>query len=143
MIGSLNEYELADRRLFVREDRGAPTKSSKPKKQRALTAPVAEPEAPADPCRIFIGNLAWATTSEELTALVAQVPGVGVPVSCEVGRTRNGRSTGYGTATLASPEAATAVIGAINGHELAGRRLIVREDRPKSQRRAAAEEATA
>lgn len=79
--------------------------------------------------RVFIGNVAWATTSEELAAVVAQVPGAGVPLSCEVARTRTGRSIGYAVAQLPTVEAAAAVIAALNDYELAGRRLVVREDR--------------
>lgn len=83
--------------------------------------------------RVFIGNVAWSTTSEELTALISQIPGCGAPVSCEVARTRTGRSIGYAIAELVTAEAAGMVIQTLNEYELAGRNLIVREDRAGSK----------
>lgn len=82
--------------------------------------------------KLFIGNLSWSVTSEELSEYLSQA---GMVTSCEVKRNHNGQSKGFALATFADVESAKEAIVQFNDVEMQGRRLIVRvdsrpEDRP-------------
>jgi RNA recognition motif-containing protein len=128
VIAGLNEYELTGRRLLVREDRGPSSKSNGGANNGVAAAP-AEPGT-----GVFVGNMAWETTGDELAALVATVPGAGVIVSCELACSKAGRSLGRAVVELTTPDAAAAVIAGLNEYEFGGRKLMVREDRPAGGR---------
>ena len=79
--------------------------------------------------KIFVGNLPFATTSEELKELFAAY---GEVVTAKVVTDRiSGRSRGFGFVEM-EPSAADAAIGALNGQDLGGRPLRVdaAKDRP-------------
>ncbi|KAG1670886.1 hypothetical protein FOA52_000388 [Chlamydomonas sp. UWO 241] len=76
--------------------------------------------------RCYVGNLAWATTTEALTEHFASH---GALLSANVMRDDGGRSKGWGLVEYATPEQAAAAIELTNSTELEGRRLLVREDR--------------
>ena len=81
------------------------------------------------PITLFVGNLPWSLTEDELAELfstVSQVEGVRVIVDRETGRSR-----GFGFVRLIE-ESAYAIIQRMDGHELRGRKLIVNEARPRS-----------
>lgn len=74
---------------------------------------------------MFVGNLAFETTSEELEALFApygEIAGVSVPTDRLTGRPR-----GFAFVEFIQPEDAAKAIEKLNGHELAGRPLRVNE----------------
>lgn len=81
--------------------------------------------------KIFVGNLPFATTSEELKEVFAVY---GEVLSAHVVTDRiSGRSRGFGFVEM-EPEAADAAISALNGKELAGRPLRVDQAKERPSR---------
>ncbi|MFO7902201.1 MAG: RNA recognition motif domain-containing protein [Planctomycetota bacterium] len=81
--------------------------------------------------RLYVGNLAFAVTSDELRELFSEYGSV---ASAEVISDREtGRSRGFGFVELS--DGGDAAIEALNGTELQGRTLTVNEARPREQRR--------
>ena len=82
--------------------------------------------------RIYVGNLPWATASEDLRELFEQH---GEVVDAVVMKDRaTGRSRGFGFVEMASDEAGDAAIAAINGSEIDGRELVVNEAQERRAR---------
>jgi len=77
--------------------------------------------------KIYVGNLSFRTTEEELTDLFSQVGSV-ESVSIITDRD-TGRSKGFGFVSM-SDEDAEKAIAAFNGKDLGGRPLTVNEARP-------------
>jgi len=79
--------------------------------------------------RLFIGNLPFAATEEDINALFSQ-SGVTAD-SVQVMRDKfSGKSRGFGFAEIKDSTAANQVISACNGRDLLGRALVVNEARP-------------
>ena len=82
--------------------------------------------------KLYVGNLAFQTTSEELQQLFAQA---GTVESASVVEDRmTGRSRGFAFVEMATKEEATAAIEQFNGKELGGRQLKVNEAKPRENR---------
>ena len=82
--------------------------------------------------KLYVGNLAFQTTSEDLQELFAQA---GTVESASVVEDRmTGRSRGFAFVEMATPEEATAAIEQMNGKELGGRALKVNEAKPRENR---------
>lgn len=82
--------------------------------------------------KLFVGNLAPETTSEELRDLFSTS---GTVTSCQVIEDREtGRSKGFGFVEMGSAEAANAAKEKLNGHDLHGKPLKVNEAKPKVER---------
>ncbi len=82
--------------------------------------------------KLYVGNLAFQTSSEELQQLFAQA---GTVESASVVEDREtGRSRGFGFVEMATPEEGKAAIEQFNGKELNGRNLTVNEARPRENR---------
>ena len=80
---------------------------------------------------IFVGSLAWATTSEGLEQAFSQF---GTVTSAKVISDREtGRSRGFGCVEMES--GADEAIDALNGSDLDGRQIVVNEARPREPRR--------
>lgn len=80
--------------------------------------------------KLFVGNLAWATTSEGLRDTFAQY---GTVVEAAVISDRQtGRSRGYGFVTMSSPEEAQAAKAALDGQDMDGRPIRLDYARPKA-----------
>lgn len=77
--------------------------------------------------KIYVGNLSFRTTEDELTSLFSQVGSV-ESVSIITDRD-TGRSKGFGFVSM-SDEDAEKAIAAFNGKDLGGRPLTVNEARP-------------
>lgn len=75
--------------------------------------------------KVFVGNLSFQTTEEELRQLFSQ-SGEIVSVSMPTDR-MSGRPRGFAFVEFASGEAAAAAIEKFNDHELGGRNLRVNE----------------
>ena len=76
---------------------------------------------------IFVGSLAWGTTSEGLERAFAQY---GVVTSAKVVSDREtGRSKGFGFVEMES--GGDEAIRALNGSDLDGRQIVVNEARPR------------
>jgi RNA recognition motif-containing protein len=82
--------------------------------------------------KLYVGNLSFRTTGEELRELFAQA---GTVESVSVIEDREtGRSRGFGFVEMATAEEAAAAIEQFNGKELGGRNLTVNEAKPKTER---------
>lgn len=82
--------------------------------------------------KLYVGNLAFQTTSEELSDLFSQV---GTVESASVVEDRDtGRSRGFGFVEMATSEEGNAAINEFNGKEVNGRSLTVNEARPRENR---------
>jgi RNA recognition motif-containing protein len=81
--------------------------------------------------KLFVGNLPYTTTNEELAEFFAQF---GEVVSAAVIMDRaTGRSKGFGFVEMANDEEADAAIAQSDSKELDGRKLTVSEARPKTE----------
>src|SRR4051812_18713626 len=82
--------------------------------------------------KLYVGNLSFRTTSEELRDAFASV---GTVESASVIEDREtGRSRGFAFVETATPEEATAAIEAFNGKDFGGRNLTVNEAKPRTDR---------
>ena len=82
--------------------------------------------------KLYVGNLSFRTTGEELRELFAQA---GTVESVSVIEDREtGRSRGFGFVEMATAEEAAAAIEQFNGKDLGGRNLTVNEAKPKTER---------
>ena len=82
--------------------------------------------------KLYVGNLAFQTTSQELQELFAQA---GTVESASVVEDRDtGRSRGFAFVEMSTKEEATAAIDQFNGKELSGRALKVNEAKPRENR---------
>jgi cold-inducible RNA-binding protein len=81
--------------------------------------------------KLYVGNLAWATTSDSLKDAFSSA---GEVISATVMTEKTtGRSRGFGFVEV-SDETADAVINAFNGKDLDGRAIVVNEARPMTDR---------
>ena len=82
--------------------------------------------------RLYIGNLSYHATENDLRALFEQAGSV---VGCDVMFDRHtGRSKGFAFVEMASQEDANKVIETYNGKDFQGRPLTVNEARPRAER---------
>ena len=85
-----------------------------------------------DTSTVYVANLPWRTTEDELAALFEEFgPVVGVRV---IQDSVTGRSRGYGFVELSTPEAAERAIASLNGREFAGRKLVLGPAEPKRRK---------
>jgi RNA recognition motif-containing protein len=81
---------------------------------------------------IYVGNLTWGTTADDLLALFQQH---GEVARAQVITDREtGRSRGFGFVEMANDDEAQAAIEALNGSNLQGRPLTVNEAKPQERR---------
>jgi len=78
---------------------------------------------------IYVGNLDYATTSEELRALFEPFGAVAM-AEVQV-KARTGQSRGFGMVDMPRPAEADAAIAALNNSEYKSRPLTVNESRPR------------
>ncbi len=82
--------------------------------------------------KLYVGNLSFQTSSDDLQKLFAQV---GTVESATVVEDREtGRSRGFGFVEMASKEEGQKAIEEFNGKDLNGRNLTVNEARPREDR---------
>jgi RNA recognition motif-containing protein len=82
--------------------------------------------------KLYVGNLAFQTTSQELQQLFGQA---GTVQSASVVEDRDtGRSRGFAFVEMSSEEEATSAIAQFNGKEIGGRALKVNEAKPRENR---------
>lgn len=80
---------------------------------------------------LYVGNLPWATTPEDLTELFAQF---GEVVTARIATDKEtGRSRGFGFMEMPA-DAAVAAAEALNGATYGGRPLTVNEAKPREDR---------
>ena len=82
--------------------------------------------------KLYVGNLSFQTSSEDLQELFAKA---GTVESASVVEDREtGRSRGFGFVEMATNEEGQAAIQQFNGKEFNGRNLTVNEARPREDR---------
>jgi RNA recognition motif-containing protein len=82
--------------------------------------------------KLYVGNLSFQTSSEDLQELFSQA---GTVESANVVEDRDtGRSRGFGFVEMATKEEGEAAIQQFNGKEFGGRNLTVNEARPREDR---------
>ena len=82
--------------------------------------------------KLFVGNLDYTVTGDDLRALFAQA---GTVVDAVVIMDKmTGRSRGFGFVEMSSDEEAKAAVEKVNGAELKGRKINVNEARPQQPR---------
>ena len=82
--------------------------------------------------KLYVGNLSFQTSSEDLQQLFSQA---GTVESASVVEDRDtGRSRGFGFVEMSSKEEGEAAIQQFNGKDLNGRNLTVNEARPRENR---------
>ena len=82
--------------------------------------------------KLYVGNLAFETTSQELQELFSQA---GTVESASIVEDRDtGRSRGFAFVEMSTKEEAAAAIDQFNGKEVAGRALKVNEAKPRENR---------
>jgi RNA recognition motif-containing protein len=82
--------------------------------------------------KLYVGNLAFQTSSSDLQELFGQA---GTVTSASIIEDRDtGRSRGFGFVEMASKEEGDAAIAQFNGKEFNGRNLTVNEARPREDR---------
>ena len=78
---------------------------------------------------IYVGNLSWSMTDQDLNDLFATYGEVG---SAKILKDKmSGRSKGFGFVEMADDEAAKTAIANLNETEIQGRKLIVNESQPR------------
>lgn len=82
--------------------------------------------------KLYVGNLSFRTTSEELRDAFSAA---GTVESASVIEDRDtGRSRGFAFVEMATPEEAAAAIEQFNGKDFGGRNLTVNEAKPRTDR---------
>jgi RNA recognition motif-containing protein len=82
--------------------------------------------------KLYVGNLSFQTTSDELQTMFAQA-GTVESVSLIEDR-ETGRSRGFGFVEMSSKEEGAAAIQQFNGKDMGGRALNVNEAKPREDR---------
>ncbi len=80
---------------------------------------------------IYVGNLSWTMTDDDLSSLFTQY---GTVTSAKILKDKmNGRSKGFGFVEMEDEEAAKTAIANLNESEVQGRKLIVNESQPRPE----------
>ena len=82
--------------------------------------------------KIYVGNLPFKMTFEELSEMFEAFGGVADAVI--INDRETGRSKGFGFIEMSEDQAAKAAIDALNGKDVGGRALTVNEARPREER---------
>jgi cold-inducible RNA-binding protein len=81
--------------------------------------------------RLYVGNLPYKTTDEDLNTLFSQAGALdNVRVMRDMA---TGRARGFAFVEMANDEGAQKAIGQLHGYALEGRPLVVNEARPKPE----------
>lgn len=82
--------------------------------------------------RLFVGSIAWGTTSASLKSHFEQIGAV--EKADVIMDNMTGRSKGFGFVEMGSDADAAAAVEKLNNTELDGRKIVVSEARPKQPR---------
>jgi len=126
----MNDSDLEGRSIHVREDKVAEaTEAAHAGKTNGGGRSRRQVDIPAEekivePNKVFVSNLTWTTSEEELITFFCSVGDV---VDLEIRQTRAGRSLGCGVVEFSNAAYARSCIDTMNGKELNGRVLAIRE----------------
>ena len=81
--------------------------------------------------KLFVGNIDWNTTEEDIQALFSKYGAVEEAVIIKDKMTN--RPKGFGFVTYSNDNDAKEAVAKLNDHELNGRKLVVNEARPPKQ----------
>jgi nucleolin len=95
------------------------------------------PAAAAPDRTLYVGNLPYDTSVEEVEAMITGT-GAGPVVRVHLPADPDGRKRGFGFVTMASAESAKSAIELLRGVDVRGRRLVVNLAHPKGERPAGA-----
>jgi len=109
-----------------RSDAVAPYKKASPEKR---ARPSQEKHADQS-CRVYVGNLDWGTSWQDLKD---HMKSVGTVTRADVMTGSNGRSRGCGIVEYSTAQEAAEAIRRLNDSELQQRTILVREDRETSR----------
>ena len=80
---------------------------------------------------IYVGNLSWTMTDDDLSNLFTQFGSV---TSAKILKDKmNGRSKGFGFVEMENAEEAQAAISNLNETEVQGRKIVVNESQPRQE----------
>lgn len=82
--------------------------------------------------KLFVGNLDWGTTDEDLQAHFEQYGAVEEAIIIK--DKFSGRSKGFGFVTFTNDADGDAAIAALDGQDFNGRNIAVNEARPREER---------
>jgi len=121
-----DEYDKAvadaTARVSIKLKNKVPLSSSSDPNSGAAT--IAGVNRVLEPNKVFVTSLPWTVTAEDLVIIFGSV---GPVVSANVLSTKKGRSLGHAVIEYNQPKLASEAIKRINGRELDGRTLIVKE----------------
>ncbi|CAN6620288.1 serine/arginine (SR)-type shuttling mRNA binding protein Gbp2p [Trichomonascus vanleenenianus] len=131
-IDKFNGYVMNGRPIEVREDRFAASNSGMPPPPPPPSSggEAVAPNDLTDNARgggepseaIFVGNLPWATTNDDLVELFETV---GTVLRAEIQLLRNGKSAGNGVVRFDTPASAEIAISKFDGYEYGRRNLSI------------------
>ncbi|MFK5047640.1 RNA recognition motif domain-containing protein, partial [Klebsiella pneumoniae] len=81
---------------------------------------------------IYVGNLSWTMTSEELQELFTPYGEVS-SAKIITDKFKNDRSKGFGFVEMADDDAAKAAIAALHDTDIQGRKIVVNESQPRPE----------
>ncbi len=81
--------------------------------------------------KLYVGNLSWGMTEDDLRQAFEKVGAVASAVI--IMDRMSGRSKGFGFVEMTTPEDAEAAIRMWNDVELSGRKVLVKEARPREE----------
>jgi len=143
-VKALNDTKLDNRKIHCREDRKDDDpaeetddsnmhydedENQRDDKQRqsssrfSATSLVERGDKVADPKRVFVSNLSYQTTMEELTA---HLESAGDIASATI-KNKSKRGIGSAVIEFCDPSSAAIAIATLNNQEFGGRNLVVRE----------------
>lgn len=80
---------------------------------------------------IYVGNLSWSMSDEDLNSLFTQYGSVS---SAKILKDKmSGRSKGFGFVEMENDEEAKAAIEGLNEQEIQGRKIVVNESQPRPE----------
>ena len=121
-IETLNDVEFEGRPISVREDREENTRRQSRNEPRDEVRPASSLGR-----RVFVSNLAWSTSWQDLKDYFRQVGKVAY--ASVMTEDDTGRSKGCGIVEFETSDEANKAIQTMHDTELDGRKIIVREDR--------------
>lgn len=79
---------------------------------------------------IYVGNLSWNLTEQDLLEMFAPYGEV-ISAKIVTDKFNNNRSKGFGFVEMSDSEAGNAAIAALHGTEIQGRNIVVNESQPR------------